>query len=49
MKLLTREVLVHLLNMPDRADWKACMLSEDEDRADAQAFKTAFAPFNPSV
>jgi len=25
------------------------MLSEEEDRADAQAFKDAFAPFNPSL
>jgi len=44
-----RQVLVTLLGMPNRLDWKACMLSEDEDRADAQAFKTAFAPFNPAV
>ena len=25
--------------MPDRFDWKACLLSEEDDRADAQAFK----------
>ncbi|KAG6898272.1 hypothetical protein C0992_000717 [Termitomyces sp. T32_za158] len=43
-----RQVLVNLLGMPDRFDWKACMLSEDEDKADAQAFKTAFAAFDPS-
>ncbi|KAG5647316.1 hypothetical protein DXG03_000854 [Asterophora parasitica] len=43
-----RQVLVNLLGMPDRFDWKACMLPEEEDRADAQAFKTAFAPFDPS-
>ncbi|KAJ3515729.1 hypothetical protein NLJ89_g1570 [Agrocybe chaxingu] len=42
-----RQVLVTLLGTPDRLDWKACMLSEEEDKADAQAFKTAFAPFNP--
>ncbi|KAF9052819.1 nuclear protein [Panaeolus papilionaceus] len=41
-----RQVLVHLMNMPERLDWKACMLSEDEDRADAEAFKSAFTPFN---
>jgi len=39
---------VALLNTPDRFDWKACMLSEDEDKAEAQAFKAAFAPFDPS-
>ncbi|KAL0060002.1 hypothetical protein AAF712_013238 [Marasmius tenuissimus] len=43
-----RQVLVNLLNIPERLDWKACTLSEDEDRADAAAFKTTFAPFDPS-
>ncbi|GLB34795.1 putative zinc knuckle [Lyophyllum shimeji] len=42
-----RQVLVNLMGMPDRFDWKACMLPEDEDKADAQAFKAAFAPFDP--
>jgi hypothetical protein len=44
-----RQVLVSLLNMPDRLDWKACMLTDDEDKAEAQAFKGAFAPFDPSA
>ncbi|KAF7337976.1 Nuclear protein [Mycena venus] len=44
-----RQVLVSLLNMPERLDWKACTLPEDEDRADAQAFKAAFAPFDPTL
>ena len=44
-----RQVLVSLLNMPDRFDWKVCMLSEDDDKAEAQAFKAAFAPFDPSA
>ncbi|KDR81728.1 hypothetical protein GALMADRAFT_207150 [Galerina marginata CBS 339.88] len=44
-----RQVLVGLLSTPDRLDWKACMLSEDEDKADAQAMKVAFAPFNPAA
>ncbi|KAF9077200.1 CwfJ C-terminus 1-domain-containing protein-like protein [Rhodocollybia butyracea] len=43
-----RQVLVSLLGTPERLDWKACMLSEEEDKADAQSFKTAFAPFVPS-
>ncbi|KAG6862054.1 hypothetical protein C0995_007184 [Termitomyces sp. Mi166 len=42
-----RQVLANLLGMPERFDWKACMLPEDEDKADAQAFKAAFAPFDP--
>ncbi|KII88125.1 hypothetical protein PLICRDRAFT_41246 [Plicaturopsis crispa FD-325 SS-3] len=44
-----RQVLVQLLAMPERMDWKACMLSEEDDRADAQAFKAAFAPFDPTM
>ena len=43
-----RQVLASLLNMPDRLDWKVCMLSEDEDKADARDFKTAFMPFDPA-
>ncbi|KAF8636669.1 hypothetical protein AX17_003475 [Amanita inopinata Kibby_2008] len=41
-----RQVLVNLIGMPERVDWKACVLSEDEDRTDAQNFKEAFEPFN---
>ncbi|RDB21197.1 Zinc finger CCCH domain-containing protein 59 [Hypsizygus marmoreus] len=44
-----RQVLVDLMGMPERLDWKACMLPEEEDKADAQAFKAAFAPFDPSA
>ncbi|TFK42465.1 CwfJ C-terminus 1-domain-containing protein-like protein, partial [Crucibulum laeve] len=43
-----RQVLTTLLGMPERLDWKACTLPEEEDRADAQAFKKAFAPFDPT-
>ncbi|KAJ3834666.1 CwfJ C-terminus 1-domain-containing protein-like protein [Lentinula raphanica] len=42
-----RQVLTNLLGFPSRLDWKACTLSEDEDRADAEAFKNAFGPFAP--
>ncbi|KAF8844424.1 nuclear protein [Paxillus ammoniavirescens] len=44
-----RQVLVSLLNIPDRLDWKACMLAEEEDKADVELFKQAFAPFDPSL
>lgn len=44
-----RQVLAKLLRMDERVDWKACMQSEAEDREDVQAFKTAFAPFDPSM
>ena len=49
-RLLTyvfRQVLANLIEMPQRYDWKACMLSEEEDRADAEEFKKAFSPFDP--
>lgn len=49
VSFVTRQVLVTLLGVPDRLDWKACTLSDEEDRKDAQAFKTAFAPFDPSL
>ncbi|KAL5511306.1 hypothetical protein ACEPAH_4522 [Sanghuangporus vaninii] len=41
-----RQVLCRILGVPDRLDWKACAQSEAEERADAQAFKQAFAPFD---
>ncbi|KAH7911427.1 CwfJ C-terminus 1-domain-containing protein-like protein [Hygrophoropsis aurantiaca] len=44
-----RQVLVSLLNTPERFDWKSCVLPENEDKADVQAFKSAFAPFDPSL
>ncbi|KAL0946817.1 hypothetical protein HGRIS_012986 [Hohenbuehelia grisea] len=44
-----RQVLVELLDRPDRLDWKACALPDDEDKADADAFKAAFAAFDPST
>lgn len=46
---LRRQVIVSLLGMQDRFDWKACLQSEEEDKVDVQAFKTAFAPFDPSL
>ena len=47
--LFCRQVLVSILGMADRFDWKACTQSEGEDKEDVQAFKAAFAPFDPSL
>ncbi|KAF8651480.1 hypothetical protein AX16_004778 [Volvariella volvacea WC 439] len=44
-----RQVLASVLEMPDRMDWKACALSDADEAADAQAFKSAFTPFDPSM
>lgn len=41
-----RQVLSSLLKLEDRMDWKACVQAEEDDKADVQAFKTAFAPFD---
>lgn len=44
-----RQVLVTLLNINERLDWKTCILSEEEDKADIELFKKAFASFDPSL
>ena len=44
-----RQVLVTLLGMPERFDWKECVQGEGEDSEDAQRFKEAFKPFDPSL
>jgi hypothetical protein len=35
--------------MRDRLDWKVCAQSEEEDKADANEFKAAFAPFDQTM
>lgn len=44
-----RQVLVSLLNITHRFDWKTCILSEEEDKADVELFRKAFAPFDPAL
>ncbi|KAH0830727.1 CwfJ C-terminus 1-domain-containing protein-like protein [Lanmaoa asiatica] len=44
-----RQVLVSLLNITHRLDWKTCTLSEEEDKVDVELFKKAFAQFDPSL
>lgn len=41
-----RQVVCNLLGVPERMDWKACAQSDNEERADAQALKTAFARYD---
>ncbi|KAK4058716.1 hypothetical protein OIO90_000160 [Microbotryomycetes sp. JL221] len=43
-----RNTAATLLGMPDRADWKACTLSEAQEKNDCSKFKAAFKPFDPS-
>ena len=49
LKLSCRQVLVTLLNVTHRLDWKTCILSEEKDKADVERFKAAFAAFDPSL
>ena len=44
----SRKVLASLLKVEERIDWKSCLQSEEDDKADVLAFKTAFTPFDPS-
>ncbi|KAG9318642.1 nuclear protein [Chiua virens] len=44
-----RQVLVSLLNIPHRLDWKTCILTEEEGKADVELFKKAFAQVDPTL
>ncbi|PIA43027.1 hypothetical protein AQUCO_02000462v1 [Aquilegia coerulea] len=43
-----REVLAGLLNVPDKADWKSCKLSKEEEMKMTEAFKKRFEIFDPT-
>ncbi|XP_021859400.1 zinc finger CCCH domain-containing protein 64 isoform X1 [Spinacia oleracea] len=43
-----REVMAGLLKMPDRADWRNCMLSKDEEVKVVEDFKSQFKNFDPN-
>jgi hypothetical protein len=49
MRIAFRQAVATLLGLEDRVDWKMCAQSDEDDTADAQAFKTAFAPFAPDA
>ena len=44
-----REAEATLLGMPERADWKDCALTVDEETQMAGAFKKIFAPYDWSL
>ena len=44
-----RHTMAHLLEMPQRADWKACVKSADDEKADAAAFRAFFRPHDFSL
>ncbi|CAK9140534.1 unnamed protein product [Ilex paraguariensis] len=43
-----REVLAGLLNMADRADWRNCKLSKEEEIKMAESFKSRFEEYDPN-
>ncbi|KAH6803156.1 CwfJ-like family protein / zinc finger family protein [Perilla frutescens var. frutescens] len=43
-----REVLAGLLNMADKADWRNCQLSKDEETEMAENFKSQFKEYDPN-
>ncbi|KDQ10585.1 hypothetical protein BOTBODRAFT_178064 [Botryobasidium botryosum FD-172 SS1] len=43
-----RATLAQLLSIPHRTDWKACSQTDEEEKRDVHAFKSAFASFDPS-
>jgi len=43
---LGREVLADLAGNPERADWKACSVSEEEEKKRTDRFKEAFKPYD---
>lgn len=47
--VLNRETVALLLHTPDRADWKQCAKSDEEEKKDCQRFKAAFKSFDPST
>ncbi len=38
-----------ILGQPDRADWKRCLQSEEEEIIATEKFKQEFAPFDPTI
>ncbi|XP_042057681.1 zinc finger CCCH domain-containing protein 64-like [Salvia splendens] len=44
-----REVLAGLLNMADKADWRNCQLSKDEEAEMAEKFKRQFKEYDPNT
>ena len=40
------QVAAQLTGAPDRADWKKCMISPDEEAARTEAFKAHFKPYD---
>jgi hypothetical protein len=40
--------MAQILGVEERADWRACAQTEDQEKEDVAAFKAAFASFDLS-
>lgn len=43
---LGRQILAALAGTPERADWKACTVGEEEEKAAAEGFRDWFKPYD---
>ncbi len=43
---LGREVLAQLTGVPERADWKQCKVTAEEETANTEAFKDSFKDYD---
>ena len=41
-------MLAGLLNVPDRADWRNCKMSKEDEIKMAETFKMGFEEFDPA-
>jgi hypothetical protein len=41
-----REVLASVLKEPKKANWKACVVPQEEETVQCEAFKAEFKPFD---
>lgn len=46
---LGSEIVAHMMNQPERAFWKNCLLSEEEETENAERVRTSFAAFDPTL
>ncbi|KAI9592483.1 CwfJ C-terminus 1-domain-containing protein-like protein [Syncephalis fuscata] len=45
-ELPVNNILAHALGTPERGDWRQCVVSDQQEAQDTQAFKQAFKPFD---
>ena len=46
VQICLAQVAAELAGVPDRADWKRCQISSDEEAARTENFKARFKPYD---